>query len=276
MNGDGLDDLIVGDRDGFVYLFTRQSDGSLARGVKIKSAGTVIDILNNSAPEVSDLNGDGLPDLLVGTQSTGNYLYMYYNTGTKTEPQFGSFNFLLNKGMFVSIGNAAPELFDLDGDGVKDLVSGNSMGEILYYHNSGTNTAHSYDEPQSLSAGGKEMKVDKYSQFCFTDWNNDGVTDMVVGDKNENVMLFLGKGGVSTIVQNSQPENVKLTTSGRELQFSEPVTFCVLYSTRGERLVKYSGKKMQSVQLPHSLSTGLYILHGETLTGSFQKRIVLQ
>lgn len=273
-----MDDLICGDRDGFVYYFKRNEDGTLAAGEKIKSAGSEIDILYNSAPEVADLNGDGLLDLLVGTQSTGNYLYIYYNTGTKTEPQFGSYNFLLNKGMFVSITNAAPELFDLDGDGVNDMISGNSMGEIWYYHNSGTNSATVYDDPVALDVDGSAMKVDKYSQFCFTDWNNDGVVDMVVGDKNEKVMLFLGKGGVALASTAPAEQQVLLVQENRKISFSlfEGRGNVGLFTPRGQQLENFSVQSGTVLQLPSSLGEGIYFLRGDLNGRALIKRVTLE
>lgn len=213
----------------------------------------------------------------MGTQSTGNYLYIYYNTGTKTAPSFGSYNFLLNKGMFVSITNAAPELFDLDGDGVKDLISGNSQGEILYYHNSGTNDAMVLDDVAHLIAGGKVMKVDKYSQFTFCDWNNDGVTDMVVGDKNEKVMLFLGKGEVSVKGIESTSSSLHLNVHKKLLCFSEVISSgeLVLYTLQGKKLLEFELSHSSSVKLPESLAEGFYAVQIDRESGSYIQKVYL-
>lgn len=215
---------------------------------------------------------------MVGTQSTGNYLYIYYNTGTPEEPQFGPHNFLLNKGMFVSITNAAPELFDLDGDGVKDMISGNSMGDILYYHNSGTNSAMVFDDPASLEAGGEVMKVDKYSQFCFCDWNNDGVTDMVVGDKNEKVMLYLGKGGTATLPVEELSHHWSLRLKGDRLEicnYPATVTQLDLFSSRGQLMQKLSVRDNTSEVLPKGLASGFYIAAFSGKAGVMRKRFYL-
>ena len=89
-NGDGLPDLVVGDRTGEVglYLNPGGSDpnaefkrtATLSFGAKSNLGGVV-------APYAADFNGDGLIDLLIGLPN--GHIAVALNTGTKTEPKFG-------------------------------------------------------------------------------------------------------------------------------------------------------------------------------------------
>ncbi|MDL2325931.1 FG-GAP-like repeat-containing protein [Bacteroidales bacterium OttesenSCG-928-A14] len=85
-------------------------------------------------PAFADLDGDGAVDMLCGTEDGS--LILFANTGTQTAPSFG--NPIRNyAGINVKF-NSAPQLFDLDGDGLLDLIIGNRRGHIVYYHNGGT------------------------------------------------------------------------------------------------------------------------------------------
>jgi hypothetical protein len=81
--------------------------------------------------EVADINMDGWPDLLLGTNSsTGHRAFIFFNTGTS--PYFGDLpETTLTGSDYYGIGTAVG---DFDGDGLPDVALG-SLSDVLYvYH----------------------------------------------------------------------------------------------------------------------------------------------
>jgi hypothetical protein len=57
------------------------------------------------------------------------------------------------------IAHAGPQLHDVDGDGLQDLVVGNFAGHFQVYRNVGTRTAPAFESRGRLKAAGVEAKV---------------------------------------------------------------------------------------------------------------------
>jgi hypothetical protein len=88
-NGDGLPDVLVGDRLGTVGVFLNQ--GSWKPGTELPLAtnirfGNTEKLGGAVAPYAADYNGDGLFDLLIG--KTNGRVAVAINKGTKSEPKF--------------------------------------------------------------------------------------------------------------------------------------------------------------------------------------------
>ncbi len=91
----------------------------------------------NIYPAFGDLDGDGDADLLLGNED-GTFHYYTNTAGAGNIPQYtlttGGFNF-----QNLDVGsNSTPQLYDINNDGLLDLISGELFGKISYFQNTGT------------------------------------------------------------------------------------------------------------------------------------------
>ena len=142
---------------------------------------------------VADLTGDGLEDLVIG----GGPLRFSKNIGTKEQPKFALRKpVLYTDGTPISSykhgdttgGHANPVLFDWDNDGVLDLLVtysylGDKSEPIIFYKGVKQNGEYRFHKGISLFSakdGGKALPG-SHPSITVTDWNGDGVMDVVMG-----------------------------------------------------------------------------------------------
>lgn len=85
-------------------------------------------------------------------------------------------------------------LADLDGDGLLDLVIGDTKGSVFWARNTGSRTAPAFGPRQPLRVGDAELKVSHKSDPLPVDWDGDGTLDLLVGDECGDVSFFHGTG----------------------------------------------------------------------------------
>lgn len=114
---------------------------------------------------------------------------------------------------------AAPVAIDGTGDGKKDLLVGETSGNIFFFRNIGTDENPVFQDSVLLEAGGATLDVESYSRFDVADWDGDGVNDIICGHRG-----FLGvTGGVHffhALGTLSIPENTLSRTAGGSIPFS--------------------------------------------------------
>jgi hypothetical protein len=151
LDNDGLNDLLIS--NDFYY----NSNGSFVSSFAFyKNTGTVaqpvfslvtkdLDSLSqlgimSASPAFGDLNGDGNRDLIIGGED--GRLVMLIN-----QPQGGMAHFV-NPQLFyqgIDVGNlAAPQLIDIDADGLLDVIIGERNGNVNYYRNTGSSSAPAF------------------------------------------------------------------------------------------------------------------------------------
>lgn len=203
-NNDGKHDLLVGDGNGNVKIYLNTNTNSapvLDGGTFIFNTGQ-----DRASVMVDDWNGDGRKDLLVG--NLAGTIQIYLNNGTDAAPSFGSaynlqvggVDFRVDSGISADPNaRSAPRIYDWNGDGKKDILVGNLSGNIYYLQNKGDNAAPVFNSAEKLFlADGTPLRylstptpaAGPRSRFDITDWNNDGLPDIVSGGVDGKVMLF--------------------------------------------------------------------------------------
>lgn len=136
----------------------------------------------------ADYDNDGDLDLIVGCSSKQFFLYE-----NKANDENGVHS-LVEKPVMLSIqstaNHSAPHLADWDSDGDLDLLSGTSDGGVLISENTGTPEKPDWQPFEQLvqSTGAYQQNVadgiqmGRSTRVWATDWNGDGLLDLLVGD----------------------------------------------------------------------------------------------
>ncbi|MBZ0206646.1 MAG: T9SS type A sorting domain-containing protein [Flavobacteriales bacterium] len=150
-NGDGLMDLVVANEGYFQPGANYQGRLALLENTGTATAPAFNMVSEDYGqlaalgfgpgvhPGFGDVNGDGRPEMILG-DAAGN-LHLFNNTSSGPVAQFQLAQALLTDdvGTVIDVGaNATPQLFDLDSDGLLDLIIGERNGNLNYYRNSGT------------------------------------------------------------------------------------------------------------------------------------------
>ena len=195
LDGDSDLDLIVGERTGNLIYFeniskTKVPDWQLKTEDLIFMTG-----MENSAPTLGDLDGDGDLDLLIGDKS--GVLAFVENNGSKGKAAWK----LRDKTYFqIDVGsNAVPRLIDIDADGDLDLLAGNFTGRVILYLNKGTPQVPIFALESTRFAN---SKVERNSVPAFFDWNQDKAADLVLGGPDGKLILYLRPAADSKDTQN--------------------------------------------------------------------------
>lgn len=153
-NDDGLTDLIVGEHNGHVKYFMAVTPDSLTEMDDLQAAGEDINAGLVSAPVVFDWNNDSLDDLIVGFASpvSGSTIKLYLNEGTQSNPILAEGVDVLCGGSPVGAYSCAPCFFDLDQDGLVDIIYGEGPGGIHFCKNIGTASAPVFASPEPLES----------------------------------------------------------------------------------------------------------------------------
>lgn len=220
-------DIVVGDREGGISYFSRLTEDPLflVEEPPVEVAGDPIRLPHNSAPSVTDWNGDGLPDMAIGrSEGIPAGLYLFVNQGSPGAPLFLATDTLEAGGEPIQIYYAYPDFHDMDGDGLEDLVVGSSTGMISCFLNTGTAVAPAYEEMVYLQSEGENINFYNYVRPSVCDWNGDGVPDLLASTGDGSVNLLLGDpetgigGGIpgpvigwSTLLENPASNEIGLS-----------------------------------------------------------------
>jgi hypothetical protein len=185
--------------------------------VQIQASGQPLDVQRDghSAPFVGDFDGDGVRDLLVGQYDQGR-LRLYRNAGTNTEPLFQDYDWLKAEGELATVPTSCcvgftPQLVDLDGDHLLDILSGSYPGEVYYFRRKRDGT---YAAGQQLvDTAGKAINAGYAATAFAVDWDANGTLDLLLGNiKGEVYVARLGRQALTF----EQPE--KLTAAGEPIE----------------------------------------------------------
>ncbi len=91
-------------------------------------------------------------------------------------------------------GRSCPAVRDLDGDGKKDLLTGDTNGQLLFYSNAGTDDAPSFSGYTLVESDGTAIDLPgtPRSRPFVCDWTGDGEPDVLVGAGDGKVHLYQG------------------------------------------------------------------------------------
>jgi len=201
LGADARKDLLVGQSDGMIKLFlntgTDESptfDAGTLLQVGQPGSKVNVDVGARATATVVDWDNDGIKDLVIGAYD--GKIRILINEGSDESPDFHAVMFVQSGGSSLTVpsNRSSPAVVDVDRDGKKDLLTGNTSGELLLYLNTGTDAAPTFSGYVRVEADGTPIDLagTPRSRPCVCDWTGDGALDVVIGAADGKVRLYQG------------------------------------------------------------------------------------
>ena len=308
LNGDGKLDILIGEGNGNLALLTNTSSGSnVSYELTNRNA---FDILNGTmaTPQLVDLDKDGLLDIVCG--QTKGTIQFYKNTGTTTQPQFAatptidslgkigtreSRNVLGFSPQVEQNGFSAPHVVDLDNDGVWDLVTGSSSGQVMVYKHV---YAHADSVAIRISNPFNDFSQENDSSYnkrfgnrttVTSAWlNNDSLPDLVVGSISGGLVYLESKkedlvNGIAEQFINNKAITLFPNPAANSftVQFNELLTTdatLTVFDVTGRKVMEehVARTTTQPTIQTSELVNGLYFVRLTTANWQATQRLVIQ
>jgi hypothetical protein len=291
VDGDGDEDLIIGLAEGTLYFYENTAGaGNAAVFAAVVPQYQGIDVGTNAAPQLIDLNRDGLMDLVIGEYS-GVATY-HENSGTIGNPQFSvvttpfpnnSLGAIDVRPIGDSRGFATPQFYDNNGN--YELFVGSERGQIFHYDSIDGNLNGMF---ALRSANFSNHYEGYFVKMAIADINNDGFKDFVIGNERGGVRFYSLDTNTISVSTNLIPKEnlaIKLypnpTTDFIILNFGETI-----YENMQISIVNSLGQviqnqtivsKMQQERIElNNLPQGLYYCRVQTEKGNWVQSFMVR
>ncbi len=299
LDGDGDQDLLMGtDAGTIIYYENTAGAGNPLNLTFMQGSYFAIDVGANSAPQIIDVDKDGLPDLLIGERA-GNLNY-YHNNGTANSPlfstltsnNFGGVNVIKTNAIQ---GNSAPLLFTHNGG--YELLVGSESGYVYQYNNIDGNLSGVFTLVDSTY---QNIYEPSHATIAMADIDGDSKFDLLVGCQAGGVRLYTQRNPViishphTAIAYNSAKvgdendntnastfslfpspatENLNIQINKNE---SSPFSLQII-DLLGEQVLALSKITSSSISVDiHTLEAGIYFVRVKNANGESIQKFIKQ
>lgn len=198
VNDDGVVDMLIGQMHGAYVVFGKKSNwpptfllSNLNGTNGFKLTNTGYDDRASSVSGAGDINGDGIGDMLISVPYANKYtgiIYVVFGKNSSWSPTLslesldGTNGFTITNNFFASYcGLSVSKAGDINGDGIADILIGCMYRTFVIFGQKGNWPANFSLASIQNGTNGFALTDGGYSVHGGTDFNGDGITDMLIG-----------------------------------------------------------------------------------------------
>jgi hypothetical protein len=219
-------------------------------------------------PAFGDLDNDGDKDMIIGLEDGK----MHYYQNIAGAGNIANFQGPVPNYMMIDIGKyATPELYDIDRDGLLDIVSGGQRGMLFYFRNTGTLTVPFYSSTPTIDSLGCIVFQAPQTSDGYTVpflYDSLGSTRLLVANWDGNIYQYnqidgnltgcFNQTGLVFDVPESNRIRFNITVSGGDLN-GDSLTDIVIGQSTGGAEVRYQVNPLPGVSEYQKVKTSFGI-----------------